>query len=110
MSAAMPVPEPPPVTMTTWPLCVFMYCSAQRWPRITIVSEPLTVIGLAAHADAVARVRAVRSESATDFFMFPSGGALELVLELDGPQVVVRVREAARAGGDVGLDRVVRDR
>ena len=47
MSALMPVPEPPPVT---W-ICVsgffFMNSSAQRWPRMTMVSEPLTVTGAA---------------------------------------------------------------
>ena len=44
MSALMPVPEPPPVTCSTVSGCFFMYSSAQRWPRMTIVSEPLTVI------------------------------------------------------------------
>jgi len=45
MSALIPVPEPPPVTWIVAPLCFAMYSSAQRWPRTTIVSEPLTVIG-----------------------------------------------------------------
>src|ERR1700722_6169821 len=42
MSAAMPVPEPPPVTWMVIPGFSFMYVSAQRWPRMTMVSEPLT--------------------------------------------------------------------
>ena len=44
MSAAMPVPEPPPVTWMVIPGFAFMYVSAQRWPRMTIVSEPLIAI------------------------------------------------------------------
>src|SRR5262249_8896597 len=44
MSAAMPVPEPPPVTSMVRPWFSFMYVSAHRWPRMTIVSEPLTVM------------------------------------------------------------------
>ena len=46
ISAAMPVPLPPPLTCTTIPGCAFMYSSANRWPRMTIVSEPLMVSGL----------------------------------------------------------------
>ena len=44
MSALMPVPEPPPVTCMIVFGFFFMYSSAQRWPRMTIVSEPLTVM------------------------------------------------------------------
>src|SRR5204862_5217138 len=44
MSALMPVPEPPPVTWRTVPGFFFIYSSAHRWPRMTIVSEPFTVI------------------------------------------------------------------
>ena len=39
--AAMPVPEPPPVTATETLGCIFMNASAQAWPRLTMVSEPL---------------------------------------------------------------------
>ena len=41
MSAAMPVPDPPPVTWMETPGFALMSSSAQRWPRMTIVSEPL---------------------------------------------------------------------
>ena len=47
MSALMPVPEPPPVTWIWAPGFFCMYSSAQRWPRMTMVSEPLTVTGAA---------------------------------------------------------------
>src|SRR5688572_11738246 len=42
-SAAIPVPEPPPVTWIDTSEWAAMYFSAQRWARRTIVSEPLTV-------------------------------------------------------------------
>ena len=44
MSAEIPTPEPPPVTWITMSGCFVMYSSAQRWARMTIVSEPFTVI------------------------------------------------------------------
>src|SRR6266850_391533 len=44
MRAAMPVPEPPPVTWMVKPGFLLMKTSAQRWPRITSVSEPFTVM------------------------------------------------------------------
>src|SRR5688572_30620838 len=43
MSAAIPVPLPPPLTCTTTPGFLFMYSSAKRWPRMTMVSEPRMV-------------------------------------------------------------------
>src|SRR5688500_17585640 len=47
MSALMPVPEPPPVTYTCTSLFLPMKSSAQRWPRMTMVSEPLRVMAAA---------------------------------------------------------------
>src|ERR1041384_4160223 len=61
-TAAPPVPEPPPVTCTVVPSCDFMYTSAHFWPRITIVSEPLTVI-----LTAWAALVTVRSAAKTAF-------------------------------------------
>ena len=60
MSAAMPTPEPPPVTWTFLPALAFMYSSAQRWARMTIVSEPLTVTAALARNGTAARARAKR--------------------------------------------------
>src|SRR6266704_3185390 len=95
MSAAIPVPEPPPVTMMTLPAFAFMNFSAQRWPRMTMVSEPFTVIGLAAELADAASSTSMRSDDAIDVrFTRPPPG-LELVLELDRPQVVVGIGEPA---------------
>ena len=62
----MPVPEPPPVTWMVVSGCFFMYSSAQRWPRTTIVSEPLietvpawAIAGAASDIAAVAIARIV---------------------------------------------------
>src|SRR6267143_4203528 len=44
MRAAIPVPEPPPVTWMVKPGFLLMKTSAQRWPRMTMVSEPFTVM------------------------------------------------------------------
>src|SRR5882724_365088 len=44
MRAAIPVPEPPPVTWIVKPGFLLMKTSAQRWPRMTMVSEPFTVM------------------------------------------------------------------
>jgi hypothetical protein len=51
MRALIPVPEPPPVTWMVALGWTRMYSSAQRWPKITMVSEPLTVISPAAAAN-----------------------------------------------------------
>src|SRR4030095_8721764 len=45
ISAAIPVPDPPPVTWILTPGLLCIYVSAQRCPRITMVSDPLMVIG-----------------------------------------------------------------
>src|SRR6267142_3827622 len=44
MRAAIPVPEPPPVTWMVRPGFLLIKTSAQRWPRMTMVSEPFTVM------------------------------------------------------------------
>jgi hypothetical protein len=41
-----PVPDPPPVTATKSAGFSSIYFSAQAWPRLTIVSEPLIWIEL----------------------------------------------------------------
>ena len=66
MSALMPVPEPPPVTWTTVAGFFFMKSSAHRWPRITMVSEPLMVMDPAARAVPATATRAARANSESD--------------------------------------------
>ena len=63
----MPTPEPPPVTCTRLPAFCFMYSSAQRWARMTIVSEPLTVTAALARAGAIAATRAMRVRFMSSF-------------------------------------------
>ncbi len=41
MSAAIPVPEPPPDTSTETVGSTVAYSSAQAWARFTMVSEPV---------------------------------------------------------------------
>src|SRR4029079_18189311 len=97
MSAAMPVPEPPPVTWMTAPGCEFMYNSAQRWARITMVSEPLTVMPRPAWATPTpARASTPSRIQRIDFIEC----LLPLDLELRGPQVVLGVGVAAARHGD----------
>src|SRR5512145_491548 len=55
MRAEMPVPLPPPVTWTFLPGFFFMYPSAQRWARITMVSEPFTITAAVARDGATSR-------------------------------------------------------
>src|SRR5688572_21540146 len=102
--AAIPVPDPPPVTCTTFPGLRPMYCSAQRCMRITIVSEPLTVMPRAACAG-VCQARSASSGATRR--MNRMCCLLELVLELDRPEIVFGIIEVASADGGVGLGDVV---
>src|SRR5262245_62546391 len=76
--AAIPVPDPPPVTWTRVPGLLRMYVSAQRCPRITIVSDPLTVTGfgrpepLPKFMDA-SRLRALTKVRIMIFMSIPQG-------------------------------------
>jgi hypothetical protein len=64
MRAEMPVPDPPPVTWTTTSGRVFIYVSAHRWFKITMVSEPLTVMVSPARTAAADR----KKKSGNSFF------------------------------------------
>ena len=66
MRALMPVPEPPPVTWMTVAGFFFMKFSAHRWPRITMVSEPLMVMDPAARAVPATATTAARANSESD--------------------------------------------
>ena len=67
----MPVPEPPPVTCTLASGFFFMNSSAQRWTRMTIVSEPFTVTVPAFAARGSASRKTARNVE-RNFFMWVS--------------------------------------
>src|SRR5262245_9634568 len=91
--AAMPVPEPPPVTWRVVPGFFFMYSSAQRWPRMTMVSEPLTVM---VSARTAAGASSSKPTNRVLSRMFPFSFFLELGLQLQGEDVVVLLVLAGR--------------
>ena len=72
--AVMPVPDPPPVTAILTPGVRLLKASAQAWPRLTIVSEPLIWTAFAfcgAEAPAAAATRARdAAKRAVYFLMF----------------------------------------
>src|SRR5262245_3717944 len=104
ISAAIPVPDPPPVTWMIWPGWLFMYSSAHRWTRITMVSEPLTVMPRAARAiGAMAAASAATTTTAVPMRIAFTMSSLPPMLELKGQQVAVGIL-LARA------DELVRDR
>src|SRR4029078_4227952 len=120
ISALMPVPEPPPVTCSTVPGFFCMYASAQRWPRMTIVSEPLMVTVPACAGSAAtpsdANPTSVAKRVLSFMFMIScvlvsdceslAGRDSELRLKLQGEEVLRdrrRRRDARRAEGVVSV-------
>src|SRR6266849_7374524 len=75
MRAAMPVPDPPPVTWMVKPGFLLMKTSAQRWPRMSMVSEPFTVMlrpsAIRATAPVTSKVAVPRANFEIFFIFFP---------------------------------------
>src|SRR5712664_827443 len=70
ISAAIPVPEPPPVTWMVKPGFLLMKTSAQRWPRMTMVSEPFTVMLRPSAIKATAPVTSKAAVAKVNFEIF----------------------------------------
>ena len=81
----MPVPEPPPRTAMAAPGFLPMYSSARIWTRLTMVSEPLTWIILAA-ARSEAAPRSARVDRAMTVIFFMSCFSFRSVLDPNAPQ------------------------
>src|SRR6185436_4393622 len=103
ISAAMPVPEPPPVTWIFALGFFCMYTSAHFWPRMTIVSEPFTVTPCApaiaaeppsASAASIAiHIVLLMNASPLDFADLATRRRSEDELRLNAPAEVVLVRD-----------------
>jgi hypothetical protein len=63
-----PVPDPPPVTATKSVGFFSMYFSAQAWPRLTMVSEPLTCIEFLSFAAKAEVVKEIVIRTNSHFF------------------------------------------
>jgi hypothetical protein len=114
ISAAMPVPLPPPETCRVMPALAAMKPSAQRWARMTMVSEPLIVRDFGAGLEARdPRPESVETDRHRDRVTRHVGaGRLRIAAHVEHRVQREEERvEGRRAGADAhvlrGLDEVV---